>query len=56
MGRSNEEKSEFWEKLEDEVAGISWEEGVIVGGHMNGDIGAMRVGCEGRWLFRLWCT
>ena len=38
MGRSDEEKSESWEKsescekLEDEVAGISGEEGVIVGG------------------------
>ena len=29
---TSDEKSEFWEKLEDEVAGISGEEGVIVGG------------------------
>ena len=27
-----QEKSEFWEKLEDEVAEISGEDGVIVGG------------------------
>ena len=32
VGRSDEEKREFWEKLEDGVAGISGEEGVIVGG------------------------
>ena len=32
VGRSDEEKSEFWEKLEYEVAGISGEEGVIMGG------------------------
>ena len=47
VGRSDEEESEFWEKLEDEVAGISGEEGVIVGGgDMNGHIGAIRVGYE----------
>ena len=45
VGRSDE-KSEFWENLEDEVAEISGEEGVIVGGDMNGYIGAMRVGHE----------
>ena len=28
----SDEKSEFWEKLEDEVAGISGEEGVLWGG------------------------
>ena len=46
VGRSEEEKSEFWEKLEDEVAGISGEECVIVGRDMNGHIGDMRVGYE----------
>ena len=44
VGRSDEEKSEFWEKLEDEVAGILGEDGVIVGRDMNPYIGAMRVG------------
>ena len=32
VGRSDEEKSEFWEKLEDEVAGIPGKQGVILGG------------------------
>ena len=44
VGRSDEEKSEFWEKLEDEVAAISGEEGVIVGGDMKCHIGTMRDG------------
>ena len=46
VGRLDEEKSEFREKLEDEVAGILGKEGVIVGWDMNGHIGTMRVGYE----------
>lgn len=46
VGRTAQEKQEFWERLEDEVAKVPDTEGLIVGGDMNGHVGSTREGYE----------
>ena len=43
-GRTTQEKEAFWESLEDEAVGVPGEEGIIIGGDLNGHIGANRDG------------
>ena len=43
-GRTAQEKEEFWEALEEEVARVPVVEGVIIGGDLNGHIGSNRDG------------
>ena len=43
VGRSEEEKMEFWERFQDMVVGVPISEGVIVGGDVIGHIGSSRV-------------
>ena len=45
-GLTAQEKEDFWELLEEEVAKVPNLEGVIVGGDLNGHIGADRLGFE----------
>ena len=45
VGRSKGEKAEFWEGLEDKVAGVPRSEALIVAG-VNGHIGSNRGGYE----------
>ena len=46
VGRSAEEKLEFMEKLEDEVAAVPDSEGIFIGADMNCHIGGDRAGYE----------
>ena len=43
-GRTSQEKEEFWEALEEEVARVPAVEGIIIGGDLNGHVGANRDG------------
>ena len=43
-GRTAQEKEAFWESLEDETARVPSVEGIIIGGDLNGHIGANRDG------------
>ena len=40
IGRSEDEKAEFWEGLEDKVVGVPRSEGLIVAGDLNSHIGS----------------
>ena len=46
VGRSEEEKMKFCERLPDKVVGFPISEGVIVCGDVNGHIGSSRFGYE----------
>ncbi len=45
-GRPEEEKEEFWEKLDDSIGGIPEKDPLIIGGDLNGHIGMDRNGFE----------
>ena len=45
-GLTTQEKEEFWELVEEEVAKVPISEGLIIGGDLNGHIGSDRVGFE----------
>ena len=46
VGRTEEEKQEFWERLSDEVTEVPHSEGVLLGGDLNGHVGTDRSGFE----------
>ena len=46
VGLSMQEKEEFWELMEEEVAKVPNSEGLFVGGDLNGHIGSERAGYE----------
>ena len=46
VGRTEEEKQEFWERLSDEVTEVPHLEGVLLGGDLNGHVGTDRSGFE----------
>ena len=45
-GRPAQEKEDFWERFEEEVARVPGTEGLFVGGDLNGHVGAERDGYE----------
>ena len=46
VGLTTQEKEEFWELMEEEIAKVPNSEGVIIGGDLNGHIGSDREGYE----------
>ena len=46
VGRTEEEKQEFWERLSDEMTEVPHSEGVLLGGDLNGHVGTDRSGFE----------
>ena len=46
VGRPEEKKLEFWERLSDEVTEVPHSEGILLGGDLNGHVGTDRSGFE----------
>ena len=56
VGRSTEEKDLFWNSMHDLVGAIPESEGVVIGGDLNGHVGAVQRGMVLKGCMEVWAT